>query len=986
MIETVSFYTVFDCQGNSVRRIGARHVRFSTNAATNLRTPVDVAYYQTHLCRMSLISQANKAPIPFEPELGHEAAAAFADAPDNIAALLVGVAGCSAYLRNLMRAEGDWLAEVFASDPNEVIADILALPKAGSATLSKDLRRGKRRLALYTALADCGGMWSLEQVTHALTVYADHAVERTLNALLTAEFSRGRLVGCVESDLDSACGMVVLAMGKMGAFELNYSSDIDLIVLFDETRHRPENFDAIREQFIRITKRMARLLSDMTADGYVFRTDLRLRPDPSVTPVCISMAAAERYYESVGRTWERAAFIKARPCAGDTAAGWGFIKTLRPFVWRKHLDYAAIQDAHDMRLRIRAHKRLGGQITLPGHNMKLGRGGIREIEFFTQTRQIIAGGRDVDLRVRETVQGLQVLAQKDWISNEVATALSGAYIEHRLIEHRIQMLADAQTHDIPMSEAQICRLANFCGYKDATLFGRDITQRLEMVHNLTELFFAQQADEGADSQDSQLKFSSATLEMMEVWPRYPALRSSRGGQIFNRLKPLILSRVAATADPDLTMQQFDGFLAGLPAGVQLFSLFEANPQLIDLLVDICGSAPNLAHYLSRNSAVFDGVIGGTFFEPLPDADTLSAGLEYRLGSMPDYEMQLNEARRWMKEQHFRIGVQHLKGMINSDEAGRNYADLATSVLRGVLPAVTAEFSQRHGPMPGRGAVVLGMGSLGAGSLTATSDLDLIVIYDATGQEASAGKRPLAVSTYFARLTQALVTALSSPMADGRLYEVDMRLRPSGRKGPVATALPGFISYQQNEAWSWEHLALTRARVVAGTPELAAEVEAVRRMIVTRPRDPAALLQDVRDMRARLADATDKAEVAHVWEAKQGPGRMLDIELVAQTAALLAGSDTREVLAQLDAGLGIGWIERTQVEALKTTYLGLRRVQQISRLLVKDRLVPANLGAGGCAMLAGENANQSLEQLELGLIKANNTAIGMIDTVFSRLPT
>jgi [glutamine synthetase] adenylyltransferase / [glutamine synthetase]-adenylyl-L-tyrosine phosphorylase len=930
---------------------------------------------------MSLISLTITAPIPFESDPADEAAALFPGAPDNILELIKGVAGCSPYLRNLIRSEAVWINEVLAADPPKVLADILASASADSPTLPKDLRRAKRRIALYTALADCGGMWVLEQVTNALTVFADHAVEVALSNLVTAEFTRGRLPDCTEDDLSTACGMVVLAMGKMGAHELNYSSDIDLIVLFDESRHSEDNFEVIRERFIRITKRMARMLSDMTADGYVFRTDLRLRPDPSVTPVCISFAAAERYYESVGRTWERAAYIKARPCAGDIKAGWQFLETLRPFVWRKHLDYAAIQDAHDMRLRIREHKRLGGPITVPGHNMKLGRGGIREIEFFTQTRQIIAGGRDVDLRCRETVQGLTVLAQKGWISGEVSDVLGAAYREHRRVEHRIQMLADAQTHDIPNSDEQITRLANFCGFPNSADFNHDIMRRLETVNTLTEVFFAPEEAPQID----QVEFSPAALQMIDGWPRLPALRSDRARQIFNRLKPLILSRVGATIDPDQTLQQFNGFLAGLPSGVQLFSLFEANPQLIDLLVDICGSAPGLARYLSRNAAVFDSVIGGTFFQPLPEAAMLVSALEYRLAGLSDYETQLNEARRWMKEQHFRIGVQHLKAMINSTEAGQHYSDLAEAVLRGVLPAVTAEFSRRHGPMPGRGAMVLGMGSLGAGSLTATSDLDLIVIYDAMGVEASTGKRPLAVTAYFARLTQALVTALSSPMAEGRLYEVDMRLRPSGRKGPVATALASFINYQKNEAWSWEHLALTRARPVAGNPELSAEIEAFRGAIVQKTRDADVLLQDVRDMRVRLADAADRARVADIWETKLGPGRMLDIEIVAQTAALLAGTQDREVLAQLTAGQGIGWIRADELEKMRSTYIRLRRIQQIGRLLVEGPLVPDNLGAGGCALLLGENKSDNLEQLKSDLTTSSDTTNPLIDTLFGRLP-
>ncbi len=924
---------------------------------------------------MSLILKTTSAPIPFEPARGDEAAALFGDAPDNIVALIRGVAGCSPYLRALIHAEAGWLVDAMAADAPLVLAGIRAMAAAsGLEKLGPDLRRAKRRIALYTALADTGGMWTLAEVTAALTDFADFAVQTTLAALVGAEIARGKLPGCDAPDVASACGMVVLAMGKMGAHELNYSSDIDLIVLFDERRHAPEHFDLVRERFIRITKRMARMLSDVTSDGYVFRTDLRLRPDPSVTPVCLSMYAAERYYESLGRTWERAAFIKARACAGDIRAGQEFLETLHPFVWRKHLDYAAIEDAHDMRLRIREHKGLGGAVSLPGHNMKLGRGGIREIEFFTQTRQIIAGGRDADLQLRGTVEGLSMLATKGWIGRDTADDLIRAYRAHRIVEHRIQMLHDTQTHTLPGSAEQMQRLACFCGFGDVGAFSRDITARLQRVHALTEGFFAP----GRNKADPLAGLPPNMIETIEQWHALPALRSQRAGGIFATLLPLILARTSRSSDPARTLAHFGRFLAGLPAGVQLFSMFQANPHLIDLLVDICGSAPGLADYLSRNAGVFDAVIGGTFFAPLPDEPRQRRTLADLLAGFDDYEAQLNAARRWMKEQHFRIGVQHLKQMIDSEKAAAHYSDLAEATLRALLPVVAAQFGRRHGLMPGRGAMVLGMGSLGAQSLTATSDLDLIVIYDAQGYEMSDGRRPLPVSTYYTRLTQALMTALSSPMADGTLYEVDMRLRPSGRKGPVATPLSGFISYQRNNAWTWEHLALTRARPVAGNAGLSAEVEAFRRQIVTRQRDLSKTLKDVSAMRARLAAAVDKRQLADPWEAKNGPGRMLDIELLAQTAALLARVPVRDVNHQLATGVTLGWYAQHEADSLKMAYGRWRNIRQIGRLLLNGRFDPANLGQDGCDLLLAQTGATTIKALSADLDRASGMAASLIE--------
>ena len=931
---------------------------------------------------MSLFDGLSACPVPHEPDRGREAAALFADAPPAFRDLVAGVAGCSPYLRGLIERETDWLADVAPGPEADVPATIMAdVDAATTDALGRTLRRAKRRLALYAGLADCGGLWRLEQVTGALTGFADFAVAVTLDHFLKAEFLRGKLPGCVEADLETACGMAVLAMGKMGAGELNYSSDIDLIVLFDETRHAPEHFDDIRERFIRVTKRMTKLLSDVTPEGYVFRTDLRLRPDPSVTPVCLSMGAAERYYESLGRTWERAAYIKARVAAGDFRAGQAFLDTLRPFVWRKHLDYAAIQDAHDMRLRIRAHKGLGGPIVLAGHNMKLGRGGIREIEFFTQTRQIIAGGRDPGLRLRGTREGLAALAAAGWVSDDVATTLSEAYVAHRTVEHRIQMLADAQTHDVPSSDDQIARLAHFCGFAEVAAFRDALRARLEHVHRLTEDFFAPDA-----APEAVPELPENMHEALDRWRKLPALRTARANEIFRRLVPVIAAKIGETASPDETLIQFDGFLAGLPAGVQLFSLFEANPPLIDLLIDICGTAPGLARYLSKNAQVFDGVIGGTFFQALDSAAGLGAALQALLAGVDDYELCLNTARRWMKEVHFRIGVQHLKGMINSDEAGQHYSDLAEAVLTGIFPHVVAAFARRHGPMPGRGAAILGMGSLGARSLSATSDLDLIVIYDADGAEASTGKRPLPVSTYYARLTQALVTALASPMAEGRLYEVDMRLRPSGRKGPVATPFSGFRSYQETEAWTWEHLALTRARVVAGEAALAAAIEAFRQRVLRTPSDSAKVLADVADMRRRLDEAADRSRLANPLETKIGPGRMLDIELLAQAAALLSRSTERAVAAQLALTEALGWCDAKGAGGLQRAYQRLGCLQQIGRLVVEGALSPDSLGEGATRLLLAETGAPTMAALLATLQEDRDAVAGLIDAVLGQSAT
>jgi len=911
---------------------------------------------------MSLASRLSATPLPHDPDRAAEAAGLCDDAPPAMAELIAGAAGSSPYLAMLLRREAAWLRQVWDDEPEETLEALARDLPAGDATALKPaLRVAKGRAALLIALADLGGVWALAEVTRALSGFADHALALALDAALGAEAARGRLPGLGAGARAAEAGMVVLAMGKMGAHELNYSSDIDLICLYDDERHDPADRDELRAGLIRATRRMCTLLSDVTGEGYVFRTDLRLRPDPGVTPVCLSMDAAERYYESVGRTWERAAYIKARACAGDIAAGEAFLDRLRPFVWRKHLDYAAIQDAHDMRLRIRSHRGLGGRIALEGHDMKLGRGGIREIEFFTQTRQLIAGGRDPELRVRGTVEGLARLAERGWVPEAAASTLTAAYVAHRTVEHRLQMIDDAQTHSLPATSESFDRLARLCGWAETGRFRRDLRERLEEIDALIEGFFAPERPVAGDD-TAEAAFSDAARETMGRWRDYPALRSARAVEIFKRLRPQILAQLARAARPDEALEQFDGFLRGLPAGVQIFSLFEANPQLVELIGDICATAPGLAGYLSRNPAVLDAVIGGDFFTDWPGAPALEGQLARVLAEAPDYEACLDAARRWMHERHFRIGVHQLRGLITPHEAGRQYSDLAGAVLAALWPVVVEHFAQRHGGPPGRGAVVLGMGSLGARAMTAGSDLDLIVIYDAQGAEGSEGRKPLSVTAYYARLTQALVTALSARMAEGQLYAVDMRLRPSGRQGPVATAIAAFRNYQTDEAWTWEHMALTRARVVAGPEDLAGEVEALRRDLLCAKGDAPAVRREIAAMRERIARAADDARIANPWEAKLGPGRMQDIELVAQGAALVAGSPERAPEAQLAAGAEAGFLAPDAARALGRAHALLAALNQAGRLLLDRPLDVEAVGEGGRAFLLRATGAEDIEAL------------------------
>lgn len=919
---------------------------------------------------MTFSKLIQRIPRPFSATLGAETAQRFGDHSNEVREFIKGVAGTSPYLKSLIEKEHLWLNEALSKSGNVLEPTITSVPL--DKMISHSLRQAKRRVALWTAFCDLASIWSLEKVTNTLTDFANHAVSSALKVAVSRQAERRKIPDFDAEDDPDTAGIFVLAMGKMGAGELNYSSDIDLICLFDDNRFEASDFYDARSAFIKAARDMSSTLSDLTDDGYVFRTDLRLRPDPAVTPICMGTDAAERYYESLGRTWERAAYIKARVASGDREAGNAFLRRIQPFVWRKHLDFTAIEDAHNMRLAIRDHKGLGGPITLEGHNMKLGRGGIREIEFFTQTRQLISGGRDASLRERATVRGLSKLATKGWITKDVAGTLSAHYTSHRIIEHRLQMMYDAQTHSLPSSEEGFARLACLMDRSDADL-RKELRDRLESVDALIEDFFVVTPN-NSDAFSEVNSSDEAAESIVLGWPAYPALRSERALKSFERLKPELLRRLKTASKPQEALIAFDGFLTGLPTGVQLFAMFEAFPKLIDVLIDIVASSPSLAQYLSRNAQVFDAVIGGSFWNDWPGKKALCLDLSNRLEALSDYEEKLDSTRRWRKEWHFRIGVHLLRGLSNAEEAAQQYGELAEAVIRGLWPQVITQFSIKHGNPPGRGAVVLGMGSLGVGRLHSCSDLDLIVIYDAGDVTISEGRHPLHSRQYYARLTQALVTSMAAPTAEGKLYEVDMRLRPSGNKGPVATSWSAFQNYQLGEAWIWEHLALSRARVIAGPKAFGQEVEAFRTSLMGRILPEAGTLA-LSKMRLRIARAKGSAEY---WDIKEGAGRLQDIEMIAQLGRLLDGGRARDVVSGLNSIVTTGVLNEAQGVQIKNTYKLLWRLRLATQLLGQGGLKEDQIAESAKQFLLTLTGYQDLETLKQSLISQTNEVAGIID--------
>jgi glutamate-ammonia-ligase adenylyltransferase len=852
----------------------------------------------------------------------------------------------SPFLRDLARRRPemlDALLDVSVDDRLDVIlAEIDRLAASediSESRLMMDLRRLKTEAHFLIALADLAGEADTAATVRRLSRLADACVRAATEFLLLDADRQGKLKLPDATKPAKGSGWILLGMGKLGAHELNFSSDIDLISFFDPQAAAVLDPLEATDLFARLTRRLVRILQDRTEHGYVFRTDLRLRPDPGSTPLAIPVEAALNYYEGRGQNWERAAMIKARPIAGDIKAGEAFLKELQPYVWRKYMDYAAIADVHSIKRQIHAHKG-HGEIAVHGHNVKLGRGGIREIEFFVQTQQLIAGGRFPELRGRETAPMLAELAAHGWITAEARDALTKQYWFLRRVEHAIQMVADEQTHVLPEDDEGLERIAHMLGFAGAGSFSTAFREALHQVERHYAALFeaAPELSSGVgnlvftgdvDDPDTlktlqRLGFQrpSDICRVIRTWHfgRYRVTRSKEARERLTELTPALLEAFGQTRRADDALMRFDAFLAGLPAGVQLFSLLQSNPALLRLLGTIMGAAPRLAEIITRRPHVFDGLLDPALLAEVPNRAYLSARLAAFLEGNRAYEEVLDRLRIFASEQKFLIGVRLLAGSIDAGRAGKAFSDLADLTLDAALQAVEEEFAVRHGRVPGGLVALLGMGKLGSRELTAGSDVDLILLYDHdAAAEESDGEKPLAPSHYYARMTQRLIAAVSAPTAEGVLYELDLRLRPSGNKGPVATHIDAFLKYQRQEAWTWEQMALARARSVAGDREFRDRIDTEVAAILALPRDLAKIRADAAEMRALIEEEKPPRDL---WDIKLVPGGLIDLEFIAQIG-VIAGqiedkdrtTSTADILSKLtpdfaDAGtraeLGAAW--------------------------------------------------------------------------------
>ena len=852
--------------------------------------------------------------------------------------LLSSVFANSPYLSQSLIADPDFARLVLEAGPDagyraacDEAADRTGFAGESTADIMLRLRRAKRRAALAIALADIASVWPLEKVTGALSEFAEAALGAAFRHLLRELHEAGELALPEPDDPEHGSGLFALGMGKLGASELNYSSDIDLILFYDQDRAPYIGRRGVQRAYARLAQGLMRIMGQQTAQGYVFRTDLRLRPDPGSTPPAVSVRSAEVYYRTAGRNWERAAMIKARPVAGDIEAGEAFLEALQPFIWRRHLDFAAAQDIRAIKEQIDASRGAGGD-GLEGHNVKLGRGGIREIEFFVQAQQLLWGGRNPGLRGCATLESLEALVSAGHVEPDAAAELRAAYGFQRGVEHRLQMVDDRQTHSLPDSDSGIAGIAAFLAFPSAGTFEDRLNAHIAAVERHYGALFEDRLDApDAEGVDFQAEGAAETAlagmgyagagegaAMVRRWLAggAPVLRSDDARALLARLLPNILAAFAAAPDPDAALSRFDRFLAGLPPDRRLFSLLAARPELLGIVTDVVGSAPLLAGWMTRRPLLLESALSRDFTDlDLPDEEGLEpemaeaarrglvrlfyarefgraemqAELEAAAGRADDLPDLLDVVRRWANDRLFQIGTHMLRGRLSPEEAAPPLADIADVCVGALMPAVQEVFAAAHGRAPGGRAAVLAFGDLGGREMTVSSELDLMLLYDHEGA-ASDGPRPLDPDTYYARLCRRLMAALTAETAEGGLYRTDMRPRATGSSGPLACSLQAFLDYPHERAEAPEFAALRRARVVWSEGGLGERFEEARRSALTAPRPAGPLAAGLAAMRGQRPDAG-----GGIRDIEHRPGGLRDVGAAADFLRLLHAAERPAIL-------------------------------------------------------------------------------------------
>lgn len=940
------------------------------------------------------------APPPIDKAAGLRARQAVGDC--DCAEFIAGVAGCSPYLARLIERAPETARLALGSSPAENSRRVIAAAwKAADDTdvnrQMQALRLAKTDAALSLAFAEISGACSTMQSAAALSGFADAAIGAAARMALRQVERLGFRPRDAERP-EEACGLVVLAMGKLGAFELNYSSDIDLVILFDGAGAAFEAGDEKRIAVAAARAVVARL-NDQTADGYVFRTDLRLRPDPGVSAAAVSINAAETYYESYGQNWERSAYIKARAAAGDLPLGRDFIRRLRPFIWRKYLDFAAIEEIHAVMRQIHAARR-ASESEFYGSDLKRGPGGIREIEFFAQAQQLIGGGKNPALRRPATLEALEALAAASVVERTTAEALAERYRYLRAVEHRLQMISDEQTHRIPTNRDEAARLAAFLGEDDVAAFERRLVETYRETRRLTAPLFRAEAREkpaislsfsGVDNDPATI----ATLrrlgfqrpeQVADSFRRWQAgearaTRSQRARALLAKAAPEIVTALSRAGAPDDAFAAFDGFLRGLPAGVQIFALFLSRPDVFERLVRLMTVSPYLAREVAKRPYLAEALIESRWPEAPRSREDLEAELSLRLAPADGFEAALNTARRWALEEMFAVSAQLLSELIAPSDAACRFTLIAETSLGALLAAAKTETERLYGAIAGDVAVV-GLGRLGAKTMTAASDVDLMFIYDAPEGARSSGASALDAVTWYARLVRRFLSAVTTPTEEGVLYEADMQLRPSGAKGPAAVSLSAFRRYYEEAAWTWEIMALTKARVIAGGAVFGARAARAIAAVLAAPRDAGRIARDADAMRERLRAAKPAADA---WNLKTAVGGFVEVDFILQYLVLahpsaMQGTSPYDFAAALEALEAAGAIDARHAAVLRQAQLSYEAAHQLARAATGGVFAPGAAGDALRRMMAAALETQTIEEAQAKLAALQSSVRAAYDAI------
>jgi len=885
------------------------------------------------------------------------------------------VMACSSFVVNALQRDPGLIELLQASDSSgerlqQSLTSIdLSLDEAG---FMQALRKFRNREMVRIAWRDLAGLADLNEVLQTLSALADGlsslALQWGKNKL---DHIHGRPVG---RDSGNEIDMVVLGLGKLGGKELNFSSDIDLMFVYAEDGET-NGGRAIsnHEYFTKLGRLFIKLLGESTQDGFVFRVDMRLRPNGNSGPLALSFDAMEHYYQTHGRDWERYALIKMRPIAGDIQAGNELLAALRPFVFRKYLDFGAVDSIREMKGMINQELKKKGI----ENNVKLGPGGIREIEFIGQSFQLIRGGRETRLQQRSILKVLPLLVKNGQLTQQGLVDLETAYDFLRRTEHRLQMIADQQTHVLPadaMDRARVAFAMDFDAWPD---FLAALQHHMRKVHDhFSQVFTAS---------ESEAPTTEAEPELVRVWrglvdeeqahqilaaqgykqpdEAYRLLEGLRGGRAYvafssagrermDRLVPLLIAAAGLTEDANTTLTRLVKLIELIGRRSSYFVLLIENPMALSQLVKLCAASAWIADWISQHPVVMDELIDAASLYQSPGLDQLRNELTQRIGQIEpdDLEAQMSTLREFHHAQVLRVAATELGPGLEAENIGSRLSDIAEVTLQASLDIAAATMISRHGhPVCNDDSatpfIVIAYGKLGSRELGYSSDLDLAFLYgDCQAGATTDGDRPIANETFFARLGQRMIHVLNTRTAAGSLYEVDMRLRPSGQSGALVTSLEGFEKYQIERAWVWEQQALVRARPVAGPMALQQRFAGIRQKILCQKRDPDKLRAEIVDMRNKMREAQPPTPDGE-FNLKHGPGGIVDIEFMVQYGVLLLAKEHPELVETtnnyeiLSRLANVGFIDNEQRDQLQSTYHHFLGLEYQRKLTGKPSLVP-----------------------------------------------